>query len=62
MHPTGLERSSPSAPSGSTRTSRGSSRRENAASGDRFDAGFLLFSLALLATFVVLVLVLSGKI
>ena len=36
--------------------------RENAQSGDRFDAGFLLFSFALLATFVVLVLVLAGKI
>lgn len=33
-----------------------------AAPGKRFDAGFLLFSLALLATFVTLVLVLSGKI
>lgn len=31
-------------------------------SGDRLDAGFLLFSFALLATFVVLVLVLCGKI
>ena len=36
--------------------------RENAQSGDRFDAGFLLFSFALLATFVLLVLVLAGKI
>lgn len=36
--------------------------RENTQSGDRFDAGFLLFSFALLATFVVLVLVLAGKI
>ena len=36
--------------------------RENSQSGDHFDAGFLLFSLALLATFVVLVLVLAGKI
>lgn len=33
-----------------------------AAPGKRIDAGFLLFSLALLATFVLLVLVLSGKI
>ncbi len=30
--------------------------------GNRFDAGFLLFSFALLATFVLLVLVLAGKI
>ena len=44
------------------RKARLAPERENAASGDRFDAGFLLFSLALLATFVVLVLVLSGKI
>ena len=36
--------------------------RENTQSGDRFDAGFLLFSFALLATFVLLVLVLAGKI
>ena len=36
--------------------------RENTQSGDRFDAGFLLFSFALLATFVLLVLVLVGKI
>lgn len=36
--------------------------RENAQGSDRFDAGFLLFSFALLATFVVLVLVLAGKI
>ena len=36
--------------------------RESARSGDRFDAGFLLFSLALLVTFVLLVLVLAGKI
>lgn len=36
--------------------------REDASSGDRFDAGFLLFSFALLATFAVLVLVLAGKI
>lgn len=36
--------------------------RENAQGGDRFDAGFLLFSLALLATFALLVLVLAGKI
>lgn len=36
-------------------------REASAQSGDRFDAGFLLFSLALLATFVLLVLVLSGK-
>ena len=36
--------------------------REETSSGDRFDAGFLLFSFALLATFVVLVLVLAGKI
>ena len=36
--------------------------RENTQSGDRFDAGFLLFSLALLVTFVLLVLVLAGKI
>lgn len=37
-------------------------REASAQSGDRFDAGFLLFSLALLATFVLLVLVLAGKI
>ena len=37
-------------------------RESSAQSGDRFDAGFLLFSLALLATFVLLVLVLAGKI
>lgn len=36
--------------------------RENAQGSDRFDVGFLLFSFALLATFVVLVLVLAGKI
>ena len=36
--------------------------RETAQSGERFDAGFLLFSFALLATFVLLVLVLVGKI
>ncbi len=36
--------------------------REAAPDSGRFDAGFLLFSFALLATFVVLVLVLSGKI
>ena len=36
--------------------------RESTQSGDRFDAGFLLFSFALLATFALLVLVLSGKI
>ncbi len=36
--------------------------RENTQGGDRFDAGFLLFSFALLATFVLLVLVLAGKI
>ncbi|MEY8387694.1 ECF transporter S component [Oscillospiraceae bacterium 38-13] len=36
--------------------------RETVSSGDRFDAGFLLFSLALLATFTLLVLVLAGKI
>lgn len=37
-------------------------RESSTQSGDRFDAGFLLFSFALLATFVVLVLVLAGKI
>lgn len=37
-------------------------REASAQSGDRFDAGFLLFSLALLATFALLVLVLAGKI
>ena len=37
-------------------------REGMAPSGDRFDAGFLLFSLALLATFTLLVLVLAGKI
>lgn len=37
-------------------------RESTAQSGDRFDAGFLLFSFALLATFVLLVLVLAGKI
>jgi len=37
-------------------------REASAQGGDRFDAGFLLFSFALLATFVVLVLVLAGKI
>ena len=36
--------------------------RESTQSSDRFDAGFLLFSFALLATFALLVLVLSGKI
>lgn len=36
--------------------------REASQSGDRFDAGFLLFSFALLATFVVLFLVLTEKI
>ena len=36
--------------------------RENTQSGDRFDAGFLLFSLALLATFVTFALVLAGVI
>lgn len=36
--------------------------REEAQSGFRFDAGFLLFSFALLATFVVLFLVLTEKI
>ena len=37
-------------------------REGSAQSGDRFDAGFLLFSFALLATFALLVLVLAGKI
>ena len=36
--------------------------RESSQGSDRFDAGFLLFSFALLATFVVLILVLCGKI
>ena len=36
--------------------------RESTQSSDRFDAGFLLFSFALLATFALLVLVVSGKI
>lgn len=36
--------------------------RENTQGSDRIDAGFLLFSFALLATFVVLILVLCGKI
>ena len=45
------------------RKARLAPEREGMASGgDRFDAGFLLFSLALLATFVLLVLVLAGKI
>lgn len=44
------------------RKARLAPERENTPSGDRFDAGFLLFSFALLATFVVLVLVLAGKI
>lgn len=44
------------------RKARLAPERESTPSGDRFDAGFLLFSFALLATFVVLVLVLSGKI
>jgi len=44
------------------RKARLAPEREDAPKGDRFDAGFLLFSLALLATFVVLVLVLAGKI
>ena len=45
------------------RKARLAPERESAAqSGDRFDAGFLLFSLALLATFALLVLVLAGKI
>lgn len=46
------------------RKARLAPERENgsAQNGDRFDAGFLLFSLALLATFVLLVLVLCGKI
>lgn len=44
------------------RKARLAPERENTQSGDRFDAGFLLFSFALLATFVVLVLVLAGKI
>ncbi len=37
-------------------------RDASSQSADRFDAGFLLFSFALLATFVLLVLVLAGKI
>ena len=44
------------------RKARLAPEREGAPSGDRFDAGFLLFSLALLATFALLVLVLAGKI
>ena len=44
------------------RKARLAPEREAAQSENRFDAGFLLFSFALLATFVVLVLVLSGKI
>lgn len=44
------------------RKARLAPERESVQSGDRFDAGFLLFSLALLATFVLLVLVLTGKI
>ena len=44
------------------RKARLAPERESVQSGDRFDAGFLLFSLALLATFVLLVLVLAGKI
>ena len=44
------------------RKARLAPERDSAAAGDRFDAGFLLFSLALLATFVLLVLVLAGKI
>ncbi|MCI9332920.1 MAG: ECF transporter S component [Oscillibacter sp.] len=43
------------------RKARLAPERESAAGKDRFDAGFVLFSLALLATFVTLVLVLSGK-
>ena len=45
------------------RKARLAPEREGMASGgDRFDAGFLLFSLALLVTFALLVLVLAGKI
>lgn len=45
------------------RKARLAPERESAPqNSDRFDAGFLLFSLALLATFVLLVLVLAGKI
>ena len=44
------------------RKARLAPEREAVQSENRFDAGFLLFSFALLATFVVLVLVLSGNI
>lgn len=44
------------------RKARLAPEREASPSGSRFDAGFLLFSFALLATFVVLVLVLTKKI